>query len=234
MNAQARWRERALPILSFPGLLLAAFLIDRLVLAPQVATRSPDVAVAFWKQQAEAHPDFVPTQVRLGIECMRARRFDEAARSFERALALDPHAEQAALGLNGVVRQRGGPRAAIAQMETFLRGNPGCTACRLNLAGDQFTLGHVEIARDYVEDLLRDPSNLSHRSSEYGSLDLRAETLALGVRIYASLGDHERAAELQQQISGRAPTPAQPNAPLSRLDQAVEGRNQPPRFKPGY
>ena len=223
MTAPRSWREYALPILSFPGLLLLAFLVERCVLAPRVAKRPPADAVAFWEGQAASHPDFVPTHVRLGIEYTRARRFDDAARTFEHALALDPHEEQAAMGLNGVLRQRDGQRASIAQMETFLRDNPGCDACRLNLAGDLFAVGELETARGHVDELLTAGRRLK-LGAEYGALDIRGETLSLAAQIYEGLGDREHAAALLREAMARNPGNEKAKGALERLEHgALQG-----------
>jgi tetratricopeptide (TPR) repeat protein len=217
MNARELWRERIRPVVGFPGLLLLAFLVERMLVAPRAAERTPESAVAYWQRQAERHPDFPLTQSRLGLEYSRVGDFAKARGAFERALASNPDAEQAAVGLNGALRAQGELPAAVAQMTEFLGRNPGCLVCEQNLASDLFALGRLDEAKQHIDALL--PIERPTLAPEYGQLDLRTDALRLGGRIYAARGDDVRARALYEQALARRPDDGNVRGEIARLKQ---------------
>ena len=221
MTARRWWRDRLLPVLGFPGLLLLGFLVEQLWLAPRVASRTPEENVAFWAVEAARHPDFAPAQVRLGLAQRRAGNLVGARQAFERALLADPHAEDAGIGLNGALRDAGDVRGAVAQMESFLRDNPGCLVCRQNLASDYLTLGRVADARREIDVVLS--SGTPPVSPVYGPVDLRGSALLLAGRVYAASGDRQRAIELLEEGLARQPGDLQARAELERLRRGGSG-----------
>jgi tetratricopeptide (TPR) repeat protein len=226
VNERGLWRERLRPLVGFPGLLLLAFLIERMVLAPSAAQRPPESGVAFWTDQAQRHPEFPLTQLRLGIECARARDFDGAKAAFERVLVLDPHSEQAAIGLDGVLRAQGDIAGTVPLMESFLQNNPGCTACEQSLAVSLFSLRRLDEARRHVEVVLQ-RGDTGH-GAEYGAIDLRTEALTLAGRIYVAQGEPERARHMFDEVLARRPNDAAARNEMARLDR-LEGAHGPVR-----
>ena len=221
MSTRRWWRDRLLPVLGFPGLILLGFLVEQLLLVPRVATRPPGESVTFWAMQAARHPDFAPVQVRLALAQRQAGNFAGARLAFERALAADPHAEDAAIGLNGALRDAGDVRGAVAQMADFLRDNPRCLVCRQNLASDYLTLGRVGDARREIDIVLT--SGAPPVSPVYGPVDLHGKALLLAGRVYAAAGERSRAIELLEQGLARQPDDRQARAELEQLRQTGSG-----------
>ncbi len=221
MSTRRWWRDRLLPVLGFPGVLLLGFLLEQRLLVPRVASRAPRENVAFWAVEAARHPGFAPVQVRLALAQRRAGNLVGARQAFERALAADSHAEDAAIGLNGTLRDSGDLRGAVAQMEEFLHENPSCLVCRQNLASDYLTLGRVADARREVDVVLN--SGTPPVSPVYGNVDLRGSALLLAGRIYAAAGERERAIELLEQGLARRPDDGPAQAELARLRRGESG-----------
>jgi tetratricopeptide (TPR) repeat protein len=219
------WRDRLLPVLAFPGLILLGFLVEQIVLVPRVSSRPPEESVGFWRTQAARHPDFAPVQVRLGLAQRQAGNLTGAREAFERALAADPHAEDAAIGLNGTFRDSGDVPGAVAQMASFLRDNPRCLVCRQNLAADYLTLGRVGDARREIDIVLA--SGTPPVSPIYGPADLRGTALVLAGRIYAAAGERERAIELLEQGLARQPGDPQARAELEQQRRARSSARAP-------
>jgi tetratricopeptide (TPR) repeat protein len=217
MNARERWRERIRPVLGFPGLLLLALVIERTVVAPYAAQRPPESGVAYWEKQAERHPDFALTQVRLGMEYTQMGNRVGARDAFERALAADPHCEQAAVGLNDVLRSSGDVARATEQMLEFARANPGCLVCEQDIALGLFLLGRTDEAKRHIQIVLAEEH--PKVAPEYGPLDLRSDALALAGRIYAAAGERDRARDYFEQALARRPMDGKVQSEMARLRQ---------------
>jgi len=217
MNARERWRERIRPVLGFPGLLLLAFVVERAVVAPYAATRTPESGVAYWEQQAARHPEFALTQVRLGMEYTQVENWVGARTAFERALAADPHCEQAAIGLDNVLRSSGDVEGATAKMIEFAAANPGCLVCEQEIASGLLVLGRTDEAKQHIGVVLAEEH--PRVAPEYGPLDLRTDALALAGRIYAAAGEPERAREYYQQALARRPRDGKVQSEIARLRQ---------------
>jgi len=217
MNARERWRERIRPVLGFPGLLLLAFVVERTVIAPYAARRTPESGVAYWERQAERHPDFALTQVRLGMEYTEVQNWVGARSAFERALAADPHCEQAAVGLNSVLRSAGDVARATELMIEFARANPGCLVCEQDIASGLLQLGRTDDAKRHIEIVLAEEH--PRVAPEYGPLDLRTDALALAGRIYAAAGEPDRARGYFEQALARRPRDGKVQSEMARLRQ---------------
>jgi tetratricopeptide (TPR) repeat protein len=217
MNARERWRERIRPVVGFPGLLLLAFVLERTVIAPYAARRAPESGVAYWERQAERHPDFALTQVRLGMEYTRVGNLVGARGAFERALATDPRCEQAAVGLNDVLRSSGDMAGATAKMMEFARANPGCLVCEQDIASGLLALGRVDEAKRHIQIVLAEEH--PRVAPEYGPLDLRTDALALAGRIYAAAGEPQRARDYFEQALARRPRDGKVQSEIARLRQ---------------
>jgi Tfp pilus assembly protein PilF len=217
MNARERWRECIRPVIGFPGLLLLAFVIERTVVAPYSAERPPESGVEYWERQAERHPDFALTQMRLGMEYTKVGNLAGARGAFERALAADPHCEQAAVGLNDVLRSSGDVAGATAKMMEFARENPGCLVCEQNIASGLLSLGRPDEAKAHIQIVLA----VEHPkvAPEYGPLDLRTDALSLAGRIYAAAGETAQARGYFEQALARRPQDGRVQSEIARLRQ---------------
>ena len=124
MKAGDLWRERARPLVLFPGLILLALAVEVGVLRPQAAERAPAQSVDFWERHAAAHPDYGSSQIRVGQEYQLQGRSDEARAAYHRALRVDPDSWFAAIGLNGVTRTNDG-MSSIPRIGPTRRWPPG-------------------------------------------------------------------------------------------------------------
>ncbi|HTY18685.1 MAG TPA: tetratricopeptide repeat protein [Myxococcota bacterium] len=217
MNGRERWRERIRPVIGFPGLLLLAFVIERAVVMPYAARRTPEAGVQYWERQAERHPDFPLTLVRLGMEYSQAGNLVGARDAYARALAAKPDCEQAAVGLNEVLRSSGDVAGATAKMMEFAAANPGCLVCEQDIASGLLALGRLDEAKRHVQLVLA----VEHPvvAPEYGPVDLRTDALALAGRIYAAAGEREQARDYFQQALARRPRDGKVQSEMARLRQ---------------
>jgi tetratricopeptide (TPR) repeat protein len=222
------WRANLLLLLYFPGAIALAGVVEHFVLAPMRVQRAAESQAAFWSDFVSGHEASAPALLRLGISERDAGRRQEAHEAFEQILRIDPSAESAAVGLNGIVRSENGTEASIAQLEAFLAENPGCIPCSQNLAFDYFTLGNLGKARRNIDRVI------AHRgytfSLVYGPLDHRQGALVLAARIYDASGEASRALELLEEARRR--NPLDPAA--ERVTAVILQRTDPEAAKPHW
>jgi tetratricopeptide (TPR) repeat protein len=215
MTPSELWRERARPLVLFPGLILLALGVEVGLLRPRAAERSPQQSVEFWERHAAAHPDYASSQIRVGQEYQLRGRIEQARAAYQRALAVDPDSWFAAIGLNGVARSSEGRRAAVLQMQAFLATHPDCLACRQNLAADLLALGDVPAARRHIDAVLA--SRTYRPPLHYGLVDSGSELFGLAGRIYEASGEPEEASRLYHRALQRDPDNPGPHRSLGML-----------------
>jgi tetratricopeptide (TPR) repeat protein len=195
--------NRILILLLFPGLILLGFVLEVEVLDPSVAHRSPADEVAYWEAHVARNRDYPSSRVRLGIAYQKVNRLDDALKSFEAALGLDPDSEPAAIGRYGVLVQKGDREQALSGLVAYTDGHPDCVACWHDLAGEYLRQGRLDDAERAARTLLA--SHLMVTSGMYSATDLHYEALVIAGRIYAARGEHERAIELFRDATRRDP-----------------------------
>ncbi len=182
--------RRIWTLLAFPGLMLLLFWLERGVLARQVAERTPAEEVAYWEAHVERNPDYVASQVRLGVAYQQVGRSDAAEAAYRRALELDGDWDAAALALYGVERAKGERDAARTRLEAYSRTHPRCAVCWHNVALEHLDLGRLDDAALAVESLLA--SGLTMTTGLYDAQDLRYEAFVLSGRVHSTRGEFDR------------------------------------------
>lgn len=176
---------------------------------------APALTLAYWQQHVARNPDFGLAHSRLGLAFEGMGRIEEARAAYARALELEPELEEAAIGLNGALRQTAGRRAAIEQLEAWSQSHPDCIACAYNLASDHLALGELELARPQIERALAEGGSAS--SASYGARDLQLEALLLAGRYHEARGDAAHAAHFFEAALARQPDSSAAHYQLGRL-----------------
>ncbi len=180
----------------------------------------PALTLAYWQQHVARNPDFGLAHSRLGLAFEGVGRIEAARAAYVRALELEPGLEEAAIGLNGVLRKTAGRRAAIEQLAAWSQSHPDCIACAYNLASDHLALGELELARPQIERALAEGGSAS--SPIYGSRDLQLEALLLAGRYHDARGDAAQAARYFEAALARQPESSAAHFQLGRLRLASE------------
>jgi tetratricopeptide (TPR) repeat protein len=181
MPARGSRLDHLILMVTFPGLIALALVVERVWLKPRTLSRDPASRVEIWRGHVAEHPDFAMGHVRLGQALSEAGDPAGARIAFERALELDPELAGAALGLSDTYRVQKDPRGAMAVMERFLERQPDCAECLQNVAADRFAMGDVDGALAAIEQALAERSMLPSAS---GTNYDPARTHLLAGRIY--------------------------------------------------
>jgi tetratricopeptide (TPR) repeat protein len=184
-----------------------------------------EATLVFWQDHAARHPDFALAHSRLGLAYQAAGRDDLARDAYERALALEPDLEEAAIGLNNALRRSAGRAASLAQLEAYAAAHPDCLVCAYNLAADHLALGALERARPLVERALREGGDAS--SPSYGERDLRLEALLLAGRYHAARGERASAISYFEAALARDPESRAAKRQLAQLRAQAPLDSQP-------
>jgi tetratricopeptide (TPR) repeat protein len=105
------------------------------------------------------------THFREGVESQRREAWDEAARAYGQAIAIDPQFAEAHANLGAVLSRLGRYDDAVASYERALAIAPDLQAARINLGLAHFRAGAVGRAVSAFRDALaRDPSSMQARS----------------------------------------------------------------------
>ncbi|HZH09763.1 MAG TPA: tetratricopeptide repeat protein [Microvirga sp.] len=123
-------------------------------------------------QEAEAEPGNSDVQVRLGFALMRERRFDEARRVFEKALALAPNYHDARMGLARIAFFQGKFDAAEKELKELRERAPDNAEAK-ELA--------EQVERARAAQARRGPAE-AERLARQGTNDYRAGRIARAVR----------------------------------------------------
>jgi tetratricopeptide (TPR) repeat protein len=153
----------------------------------KLARGEVNAAIAGFREVLRERPESSRAIGTLGLALMRTGQRDEAQRSLERALALDPGAAIFHVGLGNVASQRGRIREALAHFRDALRLQPSLRPAANNLA---WILATAEDVR------LRDPQTAIRIARDAsllpGSPD--PELLDTLAAAYAAAGRYEEAA----------------------------------------
>jgi Flp pilus assembly protein TadD len=167
-----------------------------------LAQGAPDTALHIAERRLAVKPDDAQALLRAGQAQAALGRREEAARSFSRALAIDPTNQDAVLGL-GRLRLATDPAAAAKLFQRVLEQNPQNVASLNDLGIAQDLLGrHAEAQQDYRRVLAVQPG----------------QTAAL-VNLGLSLALSGRPRDALQILQPLAASPATP--PRVRQDLAV-------------
>lgn len=104
------------------------------------------MAIARFRQAAEAAPWHLGTLIELGTELRGAGRNEEAEEAYRRVLATDPGNPGACIGLGLVARARGDSAAALAAFEAVCRAAPRHAGAQMQLGTELRMLGRLDEA----------------------------------------------------------------------------------------
>ncbi|HVO90820.1 MAG TPA: tetratricopeptide repeat protein, partial [Casimicrobiaceae bacterium] len=110
--------------------------------------RDADRAVAFLDSAARRDPTDADTQFNLGAALQMARRYADAARSYQRALAFRPDLIAADFNLGAIFSEQGNRLAAIAAYRQVIARDPKHVAAYKQLGEALLTAGQIDVFID--------------------------------------------------------------------------------------
>jgi tetratricopeptide (TPR) repeat protein len=96
-----------------------------------------------WRDTLTKNPDCWLAWNNLGLDFLQTGKIDDAMRSFESALAINPRDPEASYNLGNAYLQKGNLEAAIAQYRRALDLNPNLAEAQSNLGNTLFQIGQV-------------------------------------------------------------------------------------------
>jgi tetratricopeptide (TPR) repeat protein len=183
--------RRILGLTVFLGLALLAVIVEQRVLVPFTLGRAPVDELHYWQKHVERNEETSASHLRLGLAYAKTGRLQNAEDSFATALVLEPDYDAAAIGLYGVVVQKGEQGRALEELDRYARAHRECAACWQNLAAEYLSQRDLRAAQAAVEALLA--SDFSVDAKMYGVDDMEVEASVLAGRVYAARGDSPRA-----------------------------------------
>lgn len=107
--------------------------------------------IAFWKDCATKAPKDVRVYHSLARAYQENERFDQAATTFQKALALDPGRMESLLGLGQSLREQGNIRGAVAAHRRAVEIAPTCGDCYNQLGTDYIKDSRIHLAVEALE-----------------------------------------------------------------------------------
>jgi tetratricopeptide (TPR) repeat protein len=181
----------------------AALYLEHGILTPIARDRSPEDEVRYWEEHVARNDHYAASRLRLGLAYEQVGRLADAQREVEKAHALDPDWEGAAIATYGVLVRRGQGERAFEGLERFTADHPGCSVCWQNLAAEYLGRKRLDDAKRAAEALLA--SRLVDHSGMYDVTDLKLEAYVMAGRVFAARGEHDRAIELFRRATRKNP-----------------------------
>jgi tetratricopeptide (TPR) repeat protein len=154
-------------------------------------------ALAAAETACQRFPELPRAHLARGQQLARMGRYSEALPDFQKALSLAPGDVDAQLGLADILQKQGDYERSLAAYEELVRRNHDNIAAQLGVARNLIFLRQFEQAREQLETWVREHPD---------DAQLRFELS----RVYARLGDRDRAAEqtrILQQLRRRDASP---------------------------
>jgi tetratricopeptide (TPR) repeat protein len=130
-----------------PNLPGAHYRLGRMILRADPSNRGNEEALVQFQKELEINPVDVPTHVEIGELQLQFHQFDEASRSFSRALELDPSYAAARVGLAKGWIARKEYQKAVEQLDEAVRQAPEDETIYYNLMIAFRSMGRLDQAQ---------------------------------------------------------------------------------------
>ncbi|MBN1827370.1 MAG: tetratricopeptide repeat protein [Candidatus Eisenbacteria bacterium] len=172
--------------------------------------------IADWEEQAKANPDDPETVGRLGALYIRARQWERAAETLERAIALAPDDEGLHLQRGYALAGMGRPEEALASFSVYLDAHPNDTGALNQIGYTYIGMGRPEESVTYFRRYAEAAPEEANSHDSYG------EGLLLSGRAEEALAQYERAVELDPNFSNSWFMLGRVNREMGRDQKAIE------------